>query len=265
MSDVDLTFDRHSALKLGGGVAGGLLVSGNVFKATSTPLPQKSPSKPKTPFDAKRLAKILHGDAQVGNDGVVTVQVLRRDRIVIDGIHVSPEANISTNVQFQAQRRWVAGSRRSGLLAIRTRLRRRSEGGWTARLRSRPAGELHSPRNADQRWAPVEHPLGHRRLCHLCGDCARHRRSGRLDYRDRRARRTGDVRDLVLDPKVPLCGRTEAEIGQALFAPGPRPKPGSGPPSSATSSFCDRRPTNRATGEIGAVVRGSRTRGSIRS
>jgi hypothetical protein len=73
----------------------------NVLKATATPLPQTMPSHPKTPLDAKRLGTILHGDAQVGDEGVVTVTVQRRGRIRIDGIHVSPEANISSNIQFR--------------------------------------------------------------------------------------------------------------------------------------------------------------------
>lgn len=49
----------------------------NVLKVTSTPLPQKMPSKPKTPLDPKRLARILHGQASVGEQGVVTVNVSR--------------------------------------------------------------------------------------------------------------------------------------------------------------------------------------------
>jgi hypothetical protein len=73
----------------------------NVLKATATPLPQTMPANPTTPLDADRLASILHGDAQVGDEGVVTVSVSRTDTIVIDGIRVSPEANISTGVQFK--------------------------------------------------------------------------------------------------------------------------------------------------------------------
>jgi hypothetical protein len=56
------------------------------------------PANPTTPLDPGRLASILHGDAQVGDGGVVTVTIDRSDEIVIDGIRVSPEANISTNV-----------------------------------------------------------------------------------------------------------------------------------------------------------------------
>jgi hypothetical protein len=72
-----------------------------VLKATGMPLPQKMPTKPKTPLDAKRLGSILHGSAQVGDEGVVTVSVSRRGRIVIGGVVASPEANISTMIEFK--------------------------------------------------------------------------------------------------------------------------------------------------------------------
>ena len=73
----------------------------NVLKATSTPLPQTKPTDPTTPLDADRLGAILHGNAQVGDEGVVTVTIDRSDTIVIDNVKVSPEANISTNVEFK--------------------------------------------------------------------------------------------------------------------------------------------------------------------
>jgi Domain of Unknown Function (DUF1259) len=73
----------------------------NVLGATSIPLPQTMPADPKTPLDADRLGKILGGDTEIGEEGVVTVSVSRKGRIVIDGIRVSPEANISTNVMFR--------------------------------------------------------------------------------------------------------------------------------------------------------------------
>lgn len=73
----------------------------NVLKATKVPLPQKMPSHPKTPLDPKRLASILHGSAQVGDGGVVTVTVDRTDKIIIDGIQASPGANISTDIEFK--------------------------------------------------------------------------------------------------------------------------------------------------------------------
>jgi hypothetical protein len=72
----------------------------NVLKATATQLPQTMPSNPESPLDAKRLGKILGGDAQIGSDGVVTVDVDRRDAIVIGGVRASKDSNIYTEVQF---------------------------------------------------------------------------------------------------------------------------------------------------------------------
>ncbi len=72
-----------------------------VLKSTATPLPQKMPSNPKSPLDAKRLGKILRGDAQIGSDGVVSVSVKRRGAIIIGGVHASPESNIATDIEFK--------------------------------------------------------------------------------------------------------------------------------------------------------------------
>ncbi|MDT7582444.1 MAG: hypothetical protein QOK35_3795 [Pseudonocardiales bacterium] len=71
-----------------------------VLDVTSTPLPQTMPSNPTTPLHHAKLAKTLHGSSEIGADGVVTVTVNRSDRIVIAGVQVSPEANISTNIAF---------------------------------------------------------------------------------------------------------------------------------------------------------------------
>ncbi len=73
----------------------------NVLGATATPLPQQPPSNPTTPFDVGRLERILHGTASVGDNGVVTVDVDRTDKIIIDGVLVNPAVNISTNIQFE--------------------------------------------------------------------------------------------------------------------------------------------------------------------
>jgi hypothetical protein len=72
-----------------------------VLDATATPLPQTMPSNPTTPLDPERLASILHGDAQVGSEGVVSVSVNRTDRIVIDRTRVRPETGISTSIEFK--------------------------------------------------------------------------------------------------------------------------------------------------------------------
>jgi hypothetical protein len=73
----------------------------NVLGVTATPFPQTMPKNPTTPLDSKKLAKILHGDAQVGDNGVVTVGVNRKDHIVVQGTQLNPASNIDTEVQFQ--------------------------------------------------------------------------------------------------------------------------------------------------------------------
>ena len=68
-----------------------------------------SPQHPTTPLDHAALAHTLGGSSEIGDDGVVTVTVRRRDRIVLDGVHVSPEANISTNIAFLRSTRAARG------------------------------------------------------------------------------------------------------------------------------------------------------------
>ncbi len=70
-------------------------------KVTDTPLPQFSSSTPTTPLPVEQLSSILGGPAQVGGDGVVTVNVPRRDRIMLGGIPINPFLNIATSVAFE--------------------------------------------------------------------------------------------------------------------------------------------------------------------
>jgi hypothetical protein len=73
-----------------------------VLESTSTPLPQAPPSHPTTPLDPKRLEKILHGfSATVGSDGVVTVDIGRKNATYIGGIRTDYATNIATNVSFE--------------------------------------------------------------------------------------------------------------------------------------------------------------------
>lgn len=73
-----------------------------VVKATATPLPQAPPKHPQTPLDPKRLKQILHGyDVSVGDDGVVTVDVARKDTITLGGVPLEPQTNIETPVVFE--------------------------------------------------------------------------------------------------------------------------------------------------------------------
>jgi hypothetical protein len=68
---------------------------------TKTPLPQSSPMNPTTPFDPDKLASILHGDAQVGEEGVVSVSVSRKHGVRLGGVHAKPETGISTSIEFK--------------------------------------------------------------------------------------------------------------------------------------------------------------------
>lgn len=72
-----------------------------VIGVTSTPLPQHAPPHPTTPLPVRKLAKILGGDATVGENGIVTVTVPRTDRIRLGGVVVDPDLGVSTSVQFQ--------------------------------------------------------------------------------------------------------------------------------------------------------------------
>lgn len=72
------------------------------LNVTSAPFPQTLPKNPTTPLDPARIQAILHADTvSVGDEGVVTAWIYRTDTIVIDGVTVNPQANISTNVVFK--------------------------------------------------------------------------------------------------------------------------------------------------------------------
>jgi hypothetical protein len=71
----------------------------NAIDVASTPLPQP-PASTSTPLDPHRLAHILHGSATVEN-GVVSVSVPRRDRIVLGDVVLNPETGVSTSVEFK--------------------------------------------------------------------------------------------------------------------------------------------------------------------
>lgn len=71
------------------------------IKTTATPLPQKPPAHPSTPLDPARLGHILHGEAEVGSEGVVTVSVLRKGHFTLGGVHARSETNLLTTVDFK--------------------------------------------------------------------------------------------------------------------------------------------------------------------
>ncbi len=72
-----------------------------VIKATSAPLPQTMPSNPKTPLDAKRLGEILGGTAMVGSQGVVSVDVPRKEKVTLGGVSVQSDLGILNEFAFE--------------------------------------------------------------------------------------------------------------------------------------------------------------------
>lgn len=73
----------------------------HAINQTDTPFPQTQNSNVATPLNVNQLASILHGQAIVGNDGVVTVEVLRKTKVNIGSVRVSPQAGISSTIVFQ--------------------------------------------------------------------------------------------------------------------------------------------------------------------
>lgn len=68
---------------------------------TSTPFPQTSPKNPTTPLPSAELGRIIGGSPTIGSNGVVTIDLKRRETIVLGGIAVSPLLNIATTVVFE--------------------------------------------------------------------------------------------------------------------------------------------------------------------
>lgn len=71
------------------------------LNVTSTPFPQTVPSNPTTPLPSDQLGKILGGDAWIGSDGIVTVEVPRNEAIKLGGIRISPYLNVPATIAFQ--------------------------------------------------------------------------------------------------------------------------------------------------------------------
>lgn len=71
------------------------------ISVTSTPLPQAPPSHPTTPLDVKRLSPIIGQPGTVGDSGVVSFQVPRRNPVILDGVRISPYLNIYSPVDFE--------------------------------------------------------------------------------------------------------------------------------------------------------------------
>jgi hypothetical protein len=73
----------------------------DVIGATGTPLPQSSPPHPSSRLDAELLGKILGGDAEVMEEGVVEVSVNRKEQIILGGIAVKSELGVNHTIAFE--------------------------------------------------------------------------------------------------------------------------------------------------------------------
>jgi len=73
-----------------------------LIRVTATPFPPpKPPGHPTTPLDAKGLARILGGTPHVMEDGVVTVDIPRKNPMRLGGEYISPNLAIAPHVRFK--------------------------------------------------------------------------------------------------------------------------------------------------------------------
>lgn len=118
-----------------------------VVRATATPLPQSAPTNPSTTLDAARLGRLLGGQTEILQEGVVAVHVLRREQVTLDGVPVDPRLNLGHEVRFEplADGR-TAVAARLALLA--------SEVGIVLRLLRREAFDVHALANQETAESP---------------------------------------------------------------------------------------------------------------
>ena len=91
----------HVHLRGTGGPIGVARALDYVVRATGTPLPQLAPKNPTTPLDALRLGRLLGGEAEVHESGVVSVSIPRREQFTLDGIPIDPRLGISHEIRFE--------------------------------------------------------------------------------------------------------------------------------------------------------------------
>jgi hypothetical protein len=72
-----------------------------VVRATGTPLPQTAPMNPTTTLDARRLGRILGGEAEIHEDGVVEVSLRRREQITLGGVPIDSRLGVGHEIYFE--------------------------------------------------------------------------------------------------------------------------------------------------------------------
>lgn len=91
----------HIHLRGTGGVYGVVRGLDYVVRATGTPLPQAAPMNPTTRLDAARLGRLLGGEAEIHDDGVVSVTILRREQFTLGGTTIDPRLGVAHEVHFE--------------------------------------------------------------------------------------------------------------------------------------------------------------------
>lgn len=70
-------------------------------RETHTPLPQRPPKHPETPLDVDALERILGGTAMVQDQGVVEVDVARKETITVAGVVFDPDMGVQVQLYFE--------------------------------------------------------------------------------------------------------------------------------------------------------------------
>ena len=76
-------------------------VSIRAVRRTGTPLPHRPPEHPATPLDVSALHHILGGTVMVEDQGVVEVDIPRRETIVVEGVVFKPEMHVRAELYFE--------------------------------------------------------------------------------------------------------------------------------------------------------------------
>jgi len=72
-----------------------------IVRATGTPLPQTRPRNPTSTLDVARLGRLLGGDTEVHEQGIVSVSIPRRESISLGGVAIDPGLGVSHEVYFE--------------------------------------------------------------------------------------------------------------------------------------------------------------------
>jgi hypothetical protein len=70
-------------------------------RETHTPLPQHPPEHPETPLDVGALKHVLGGTAMVQDQGVIEVDIPRKETITVEGIVFDPDMGVQVQLYFE--------------------------------------------------------------------------------------------------------------------------------------------------------------------